>query len=183
MDNNSINRKLSRLKWTIKNKIHISDYNRKIYNKKKKKMILIRGPSGSGKTYYAQNVYKDYIYVSIDNYFNENKKKYNLNLIKIADDYCIKEIKKYNKIDVNIVVANPFTYISEIQKYLNLFGKKYDITIIRMATQFQTIHDVSDLEIEDYYKKYEIYQGEKYIKFINNEMKEYTKTSIKFDLN
>lgn len=124
-----------------------------------KHLILIRGLPGSGKSTLAKKILAKNNITSFnfeaDQYFyRDSVYTFDSSDLKRAHETC-----KYNAslmlrsyTDVNVIVSNTFVTLKEMTDYLNM---EYDkLTIIEMATQYGSIHNVPNETIERMKRKF-----------------------------
>jgi predicted kinase len=110
------------------------------------KLILVRGLPGSGKTTYAKTL-KKYILIEADTFFEDDNGWYNFDPKKLpeAHHFCKKVTKILLESGQNVVVANTFTQLWELQPYIDMaveLGLSYKI--IRMNSTYENIHHVPE---------------------------------------
>jgi hypothetical protein len=72
----------------------------------------------------------------------------------------IKNLQKGN----NVVVANTFINVSQVQDYTNLVDKNnVKVSIIHVTSQFKSIHNVPLTTIQRFKNNWQIYPGEKLV--------------------
>lgn len=132
-------------------------------------LILVRGVPGSGKTTYARKLAEyfncileaDYYFERIDGVYDFNPK-----LLKNAHEWCYNEtvwaLKNYPEDDV--VVANTFTRIWEMQKYIDLAkANNIPFKVVRCTGTFQNVHGVPDAKVKEMLARFEDYEGEEFV--------------------
>lgn len=118
-------------------------------------LILIRGVPGSGKSTLARTLVErsaeigqHAIDLETDRFFTDGisgQYKWSSELLKEAHEWCrlcaLKLMYLYDHIDV--IVANTFTSMWEMEPYLKM-AKKYnrDIIIYDLKTEYDNVHDV-----------------------------------------
>jgi predicted kinase len=109
-------------------------------------LILIRGLPGSGKTTYAKTL-RRHILIEADIFFEDENGNYNFDPKKLpeAHGFCQKVTRILLKSGQNVVVANTFTQLWELQPYIDMaveLGLSYKI--IRMNSLYENIHNVPE---------------------------------------
>lgn len=132
-------------------------------------LILVRGVPGSGKTTYAQkNIIISGYHLEADNYFIRLDGTYDFNpkLLKNAHDWCFKKTTNWlvNWPDARVYVANTFTRIWEMQKYID-FAKANNIPfkVVRCTGNYQNVHGVPDAKVKEMLARFEDYEGEEFV--------------------
>ena len=65
----------------------------------------------------------------------------------------------------NVVVANTFINVSQVQDYTNLIDKNdVAVSIIHVTSQFKSIHNVPLATIQRFKNNWQIYPGEELVK-------------------
>ena len=135
-------------------------------------LILVRGVPGSGKTTYAEkcingNYYHNY-WCEADHYFVRADGVYDFNpkLLKNAHERCYNDavwaLKNYP--EDNVVVANTFTRIWEMQKYIDLAkANNIPFKVVRCTGTFQNVHGVPDAKVKEMLARFEDYEGEEFV--------------------
>lgn len=125
-------------------------------------LILVRGIPGSGKSTFARKNFPDLKVIEADDYFyRDGEYKFNPEEISDAHKDCWfrteQELKKGN----SVVVANTFTQLWEMDKYLDL-AYKYDteLKVFRCEGNFNNIHGVPEEVVELMKQRFENYPGE-----------------------
>ena len=110
---------------------------------------IIRGLPGSGKSTLAELLKEQY---NINNYYEadmffmrDGEYKFYPNALGIAHKWCKSKVEESLQNNEDVIVANTFTTIKELNEYLKL-TKLYDcnIVIYEVRTQFESIHNVPD---------------------------------------
>lgn len=118
-------------------------------------IVLIRGVPGSGKTTMAKAKYADHQLVEADMFFERNGKyKYDSSKIKNAHKWCQQTAKQWLDMGYNVVVANTFTRVWELQPYMNM---GYPVKIVEAMGNYDNVHGVPSAIINKMRKRYEAY--------------------------
>jgi len=111
-------------------------------------LIIIRGIPGSGKSSFANLMTKfNYYHIEADMYYymKYGEYKWSKEEAPLAHEWCQKEFKKLIEKEKNIVISNTFIKKSEMEPYIKLANEhNYNISIIKMMTNFNTIHNVPE---------------------------------------
>ena len=121
------------------------------------KLVIIRGIPGSGKTTLAKESYYDFVLCEADQYFEtENGYEYDRNKIKDAHAFCLDKVKQNLEKGKDVVVANTFVKLWEIEPYLKLGNPtKVGETI----GEYESIHNVPKDVVERMKKQFEQYES------------------------
>jgi predicted kinase len=123
-------------------------------------LIIVRGLPGSGKSTFAKSNYVDnfgYILLEADMYFyRDGIYFYDKNKISNAHNWCYNETVKQLRTGNNVVVANTFTMLWEIKKYLELNPSK----IYRCVGNYKNIHNVPEDIIQKMKDRFQDIEGE-----------------------
>lgn len=124
-------------------------------------LILFRGHPGAGKTTLAKRMYPDAVYLDADSYFitADGEYKFCKELLSEVHKRCLTDTKLLLSYYPNtqIVVANTFTRVWEMQPYLDL---GYKTLIFKVEGNFQSVHKVPQEVIDRMKENYEPYNGE-----------------------
>lgn len=139
-----------------------------------KAIIIVRSPPGFGKTTFATKV-RDELHVAVrypvshfeaDQYFYRVDGVYDFNfkLLKNAHEYCFNSFKGCfleDGEDEIAIVANTFTQLSEMQKYLDFARERGIFTCVyRMTSEYQNVHGVPQETISKMKERFEDFEGE-----------------------
>ena len=127
-------------------------------------VVIVRGLPGSGKTTYAKTKYPLFEYIDADQYFTDADGEYKFDLYSLDDahSYCFSRFSDTLEKNQNVVVANTFTTYMDIKPYIEL-SQKYKISnilIIRLTTQYDSIHSVPDFVMQKMLDRWEHIHGE-----------------------
>lgn len=121
------------------------------------KLTLIRGLPGSGKSTYAATV--PGLRFEADQFFEDlhGNYKYDINLISVAHDWCFSNTVKALRCGYDCVVANTFTKMWELDRYLDIPRMLPDVIVevIEMRTQYKNIHGVPEDKLKQMAARWE----------------------------
>lgn len=132
-------------------------------------LILVRGVPGSGKSTYVQNEgYKDsnYCTVEADMYFTRPDGVYDFNpkLLSNAHEWCLNSVKSEYWNHDKTYVANTFTRIWEMQKYLDWAKvRNIPVRVVRCTGNYDNIHGVPKAKVQQMLDRFEDYEGEEFV--------------------
>ena len=115
-------------------------------------LYIVRGLPGSGKSTFARKICG--AVVEADQFFERNGRyEFNPSLLKEAHEWC------YNSVAMllaegDVAVANTFTQIWEMQRYLDLPNPK---TVITVEGDHGSIHNVPDEAIMKMANRWQMY--------------------------
>lgn len=127
-------------------------------------LTLIRGYSGSGKTTAARKLVEDTgcQHFEADMYFSlGGEYKFDPKLLKKAHQWCQDCTRVSLSMGKDVVVANTFTRLWEMQPYLDMGFP--NIVVWRCSGNYQNIHDVPDHVVEQQKQRFEDYEGEVWV--------------------
>lgn len=133
-------------------------------------LILVRGIPGSGKSTWVTKTLEllDH-YVEADCYFVRADGVYDFNpkLLKNAHEWCYTiatDALAHGRKDCDVYVANTFTRIWEMQKYID-YCNQNDIPfkVVRCTGNYQNIHGVPDNKVKQMLERFEDYEGEEFV--------------------
>lgn len=139
----------------------------------KKKLIIIRGIPGSGKSTYAKKLLEDLEKEGIsakhyeaDMFFMKNGEYvWNPMLAHKSHEWCFNKVFKSLEVNDVVIVSNTFTTQSEMDNYLTeAKNNDYDVTVYRMANEFQNQHGVPEQTLEKMKARFTDFDGEIIIK-------------------
>ena len=119
------------------------------------KLVIIRGIPGSGKTTLAKESYSNFVLCEADQFFEtENGYEYDRNKIKDAHAFCLDKVKQNLEKGKDVVVANTFVKLWEIEQYLKL---SYPTKVVETLGEYESIHNVPKDVVERMKKNFEPY--------------------------
>lgn len=125
------------------------------------KLIIIRGVSGSGKTTFAETFKLSHF--EADEYFVRPDCTYDFNprLLKNAHEFCYNCVKNSLHYGEDAVVANTFTRLWEMQKYIDLAKEVgAELVVYRCVGRYKNVHGVPEAKIDEMLARFEDYEGE-----------------------
>lgn len=118
-------------------------------------IVLIRGVPGSGKTTKAKTEYPDHELIEADQFFmREGDYCYDRSKIKEAHAWCQNTAKWWLKRGRDVVVANTFTRVREMQPYLDM---GYPVRVIEATGNYDNVHGVPPEIVEQMRERFEVY--------------------------
>lgn len=107
-------------------------------------VVFIRGLPGSGKSTYAKTHYNGTLHLEADMFFMKgNAYRYNGDHIKQAHSWCFNAFVNAVKSEMDVVVCNTFTTLSELNRYIEFCNKTYTpYKIITVTGNHTNIHGV-----------------------------------------
>ncbi|MER2490922.1 ATP-binding protein [Catenovulum sediminis] len=124
------------------------------------KLTLIRGLPGSGKSTLAEKLAQQTfaVHLEADHFFTQDdgSYRYNARRIKDAHIWCQGQCEYYLSLDFDVIVANTFVELWEMQIYHQLADKyQAEIEVIHCKGTWQNIHNVSQASIDDMKKRWQ----------------------------
>jgi tRNA uridine 5-carbamoylmethylation protein Kti12 len=111
-------------------------------------LYIIRGLPGSGKSTKAKELldWETYHYEA-DMFFTHNREyKFNSLLLGVAHEWCYSNAVKNLYDGYDVAVANTFTTVREMERYLKIpeLLPDVEIEIVEMKTQYKSLHNVPE---------------------------------------
>lgn len=127
------------------------------------KIILVRGLPGSGKSTYAKKL--NCLHVEADMFFvKDGEYNFQPGLIASAHEWCQKAAFNAMDWDMDVVVTNTFTQLWEMQPYLDMAAElDADVQVIKLTTQFGSVHGVPETALKAMMDRWEDYPGEEIV--------------------
>ena len=124
----------------------------------KPKLLLIRGLPGSGKTTKAQAL-ADYTLVEANQFFMKNGRyQFAPELLSRAHEWCQRRTKEILQEGRNVVVANTFVKVFEMEYYLELaIDLGCDIEIQTAKGSYPNIHGVPKETVAKMRRNWEVF--------------------------
>lgn len=119
------------------------------------RIVLIRGLPGSGKSTMARELYPSYILCEADQYFEtDHGYCFDPAHIKDAHNFCYTKALQALEEGKDVVVANTFTRVWEMQKYLDL---PYPVEVVVATGSYQNVHGVPEEVVQRMRDRFEMY--------------------------
>ena len=131
-------------------------------------LYIIRGLPGSGKSTLARSIVARGLasaYYEADMFFVRNGRyRFNPNYLRDAHCWCKGRVFNGLAQGRSIVVSNTFTTYREMAEYIE-YAKAHGVPfkVIRLDTQYGSIHNVPHEAVERMRERFEDYQGEQRI--------------------
>ncbi len=127
-------------------------------------LVILRGISGSGKSTYVEKHFipKGYTHLEADMYFiRDGVYQFDRNKLGSAHKWCQTMTKQALNAGKNVVVSNTSTTLKELNDYIKIAEDcKVPFRVIRLAKQFQNIHNVPAEVVEAMKNRFQDYPGE-----------------------
>ena len=118
-------------------------------------IVLIRGVPGSGKTTKALTEYPNHVLCEADQFFEtDTGYKYDRKKIKYAHEYCLNNARKYLMMGFDVVVANTFTCVWEMQPYIDI---GFPVKVVEATGNYDNVHGVPQEIVDRMRERYEAY--------------------------
>lgn len=136
-------------------------------NKRNLVLYLVRGISGSGKSTYAKELCGEFV-VEADQYFVNENGEYVFDPLKLkqAHDFCFKKAFDLFSVSEKVAVANTFTRLSEMKRYLDeAKRRKINVEIVEPLTSWRynvqecakrNLHGLTEKMIEKQLSRWEV---------------------------
>ena len=120
-------------------------------------LILIRGLPGSGKSTLARSIAFNREHYEADDYWKD--RRFDPKFLHLAHKECQEKTRKALREGKDVIVANTFTRLWEMQPYLEMTE---DVVVYRATGKFESIHCVPQKTIDKMKRRFEDYDGEIY---------------------
>lgn len=130
---------------------------------KNNRLILVRGLPGSGKSTYAKSYFGGHIHLEADMYFIQSDGSYDWTPERLgkAHSWCFETAKILLNNGYDVVVSNTFTMLKELNPYIELADcNDIQCAVFRMASEYNSIHNVPQVVIEKMRSRFEDYEEE-----------------------
>lgn len=118
-------------------------------------IVLIRGVPGSGKTTKAKSEYPDHKLIEADQFFMRGGKYcYDRSKIKDAHEWCQNSAKWWLSRGHDVVIANTFTRVWEMQPYLDM---GYPVNVVEATGNYDNVHGVPTGVVDRMRERFEEY--------------------------
>jgi len=118
-------------------------------------IVLIRGVPGSGKTTIAKTKYAEHQLVEADMFFERGGEyQYDRDKIKDAHKWCQDIALRWLNMGYDVVVANTFTRVWEMQPYLDM---GYPVKVVEATGNYDNVHGVPSEIVERMRERFEAY--------------------------
>lgn len=125
------------------------------------KLYLITGPAGAGKTTLAQKMIaegKAVCHYEADQWMVDDDFNYSFDPKKLH--FCHQTCQRFTEIEMqnndNVIVSNTTLTKKEAKPYIDMAKKYgYDVEIIHLKTQFQSVHGVPEWKVKEMQEKRE----------------------------
>ena len=133
------------------------------------KLYIVRGIPGSGKSTFAKKMISKKMadaYYEADMFFERNGKyQFDPSKLRQAHEWCQNQVMKALSEGKTVIVSNTFTRIPEMLPYVNFCKKNHiPFQVIRLTTNFGSIHNVPADSIERMKNRFQDWRGEILIK-------------------
>ena len=126
-------------------------------------LIIVRGFPGSGKSKVAKKLAEKlkYYHFEANMYFTDSNGTFKYDKSKLADahNWCFDQARDCIRAGYDVIVANTFTRIWELEKYLRIAGVE-NVTVVRCGNDQGTSKNISDVIISRMRSNYEPYDNE-----------------------
>ncbi len=132
-------------------------------------LTLIRGLPGSGKSTYARNLANRSdprpVHVEADDYFTAGGEYFfNAEWLGDAHRRCHRLALAALDRGQDVIVANTFSQVWEMQGYLDMADIMTDVHVMCMTKMYGNVHDCPESVIIAQEKRWELYEGEVFVK-------------------
>jgi len=117
-------------------------------------LVLIRGLPGSGKSTLAQSM-AGFLHVEADHFMTvDGAYKFDRSRLAEAHERCQRKTLWSLRRGLNVVVANTFTMVWEMQPYLDM---GFPVRVIEATGEYENVHGVPRAAIERMRARWEAY--------------------------
>lgn len=124
-------------------------------------LVLIRGVPGSGKSTHAKLLKSIRLnptkHFEADDYWKD--REFDPKYLHLAHKQCQENTRKALEEGYDVIVANTFTRIWEMQPYINMV----EPVVYRMTKEYGSIHNVPQKTIDKMKQRFEDFEGEIYV--------------------
>ena len=122
-------------------------------------LVLLRGQPGAGKSTFAAILARQqFLHVEADHWMVNERHEYEFNpsSLNYCHQQCLERTKTTLARGRNVVVANTFSKLWELEPYLQL---GYRTTVLHVEGNFDNVHGVSKEKVQEMKDKYAPYKG------------------------
>lgn len=125
-------------------------------------LILVRGLPGSGKSTFAVKEFPKFQHFETDMYFvKDGVYDFNPLKLKLAHEWCQKEVRKALTEGKDVVVSNTFSMQWEMDPYLDMADALgHNVKVYRLMNEYGSIHNVPEEAIERMRVRFQNIPGE-----------------------
>jgi hypothetical protein len=128
------------------------------------KLVIVRGCPGTGKSTFVKEAFPNILHLENDMFhYHNGSYLFNQRKQNNAIEWCIDMTMLSLKRGMDVVVSNTFTkksFVDSYKKIADLFGSKFEV--YRMMGNFENIHDVPKMVLENMKNNFEDYPEEKF---------------------
>ena len=128
------------------------------------KLVIVRGCPGTGKSTFVKEAFPNILHLENDMFhYHNGSYLFNQRKQNSAIEWCIDMTMLSLKRGMDVVVSNTFTkkaFVDSYKKIADLFGSKFEV--YRMMGNFENIHDVPKMVLENMKNNFEDYPEEKF---------------------
>lgn len=128
------------------------------------KLVIVRGCPGTGKSTFVKEAFPNILHLENDMFhYHNGSYLFNQRKQENAIEWCIDMTMISLKRGMDVVVSNTFTkkaFVDSYKKIADLFGSKFEV--YRMMGNFNNIHDVPKMILENMKNNFEDYPEEKF---------------------
>ena len=132
----------------------------------KTRLYILRGLPGSGKSTFAKKMIDKKmadVHFEADMFFVDRNGQYRFDPSKLgsAHRWCENNVKRALESGKNVVVSNTFTTLKEMKPYIDYCRENgYPFMVVRLNTQYKSIHAVPEKSIMKMKTRFQDYPGE-----------------------